>query len=421
MTTPILQQMHKISVSLFALCLALTFASLFLYNKALYAEVLRYWGNPSAPFPFVDLHYVLSNVQCWKLGINVYVQNPCDVLHRTFDYSPLWLRATFLPAPEWTSMLGWALLLSFILSLCYLIRWHGVREFFLFTLATISPMVVYGVERANVDVIIFLCCLSVGMLLTRKLPQRLLGYLVILLVGLLKFYPLTLLILVIRERLLTCIAIVAVTLGSLILFYAEYRDELLEMALNLPSGSYFYDIFGAPDLPYGLKQVLPDFMQSYYNPNVLYGILISLSTIYSMYIFRQCQMRQYVAMLPPLPRIFLMIGAILVIGCFVFGQNNPYRGIYFLFVVTGLLALSRKAEGKANSLIFSVSSIIVIFLMWAEWPSRAIKVLGMLISSKIPDITFWLCYQLLWWWLIGLLGGLVMSYVWNNTSARAWN
>jgi hypothetical protein len=111
-----------------------------------------------------------------------------------------------------------------------------------------------------------------------------------------------------------------------------------------------------------------------------------------------------------------MIGAVLIIGCFVLGQNNPYRGIYFLFVLTGLLALSRKEEGKENSLIFSVSIVIVIFLMWAEWPSRAVKVVGMLISSEIPDITFWLYYQLLWWWLVGFLGGLVMSYIWMSNT-----
>jgi hypothetical protein len=65
---------------------------------ALYDSIVSAWGVIPFESPFVDIHGVLSSVQCWGEGVNVYVANPCDVLERVFFYLPLlmWLAPTGL-------------------------------------------------------------------------------------------------------------------------------------------------------------------------------------------------------------------------------------------------------------------------------------------------------------------------------------
>ena len=96
--------------------------------------------------------------------------------------------------------MGLALDLLFILSLASVLRPRTSREIWIYGLAVLSPTTVYAVERANNDLIVFLLILSGGMLLTVRQPSRLCSYALFLVAGLLKYYPLALLVLLIRER-----------------------------------------------------------------------------------------------------------------------------------------------------------------------------------------------------------------------------
>src|SRR5215467_13068181 len=98
--------------------LAATIALALVYELApeRYYPVLQFFGVSPFPDPFLDFQAVLSAVDCWQRGIDVYVNNPCDVLNRPFKYSPLWLRFAFLPGKEWTN-LGLCLAISFFIAL----------------------------------------------------------------------------------------------------------------------------------------------------------------------------------------------------------------------------------------------------------------------------------------------------------------
>ena len=62
--------------------------------------------------------------------------------------------------------------------------------------ATISTMVVFALERANADILLFILALVAVFLAERGSAARLLGYCVALLAALLKYYPIMLLIMV---------------------------------------------------------------------------------------------------------------------------------------------------------------------------------------------------------------------------------
>src|SRR5258707_15413657 len=88
------------------------------YDPSAYFRAMTVVMLHPYPLPFIDAQQLPALIDCWKHGVDVYVSAPCDPLHRTFAYSPLWLRATFLPA--WSNWMGLALGAAFLMSLTLL-------------------------------------------------------------------------------------------------------------------------------------------------------------------------------------------------------------------------------------------------------------------------------------------------------------
>ena len=55
--------------------------------------------------------------------------------------------------------------------------------------ATLSTMVIFALERANIDVLLFVMALTTGVLAECRLFMRVLGYFVALVAAMLKYYP----------------------------------------------------------------------------------------------------------------------------------------------------------------------------------------------------------------------------------------
>ena len=200
-----------------------------------YYRVLAFIGIVPFRYPFLDFQFVLASVDCWQRGVDVYVTNPCDVLDRPFDYSPLWLRFAFLPGKEWTNPLGLCLAISFFLALAVLPPPRSGRELLPRLVATLSPVTTFAVERGNIDLLMFVIATAAGVLLLRPLRGRVAGYAMIVIAGLLKFYPLVLMVLTLRERprvfLWVNAAAAAVVLATGLYFHAE----VVKMVPNIPT------------------------------------------------------------------------------------------------------------------------------------------------------------------------------------------
>jgi hypothetical protein len=159
--------------------------------------------------------------------------------------------------------IGIALDLAFLMSLFWLVKPVNWRELIVFALPCTSTMVFFALERGNVDVIIFVILVAAGVLSTGQLASRLLSYALILLAGLLKFYPVTVLSTALRERPRTFFAISAAAGLIISGFVYRFHGELRVMARNIPHGLYdlyVSDRFGAVNLPFGLEQGLMKFV-----------------------------------------------------------------------------------------------------------------------------------------------------------------
>src|SRR5262249_36689986 len=159
-----------------------------------YFWILTHWGVASFSFPFLDLHALFASWECKRLGVDVLAQNPCDALARPFDYSPLLLIGSSIPLGVGaTDVVGWVLDFLFFVSLLLLPPVRRPWELLIVVLASLSTMVAFAAERANLDVPVFMVALGVGWLVLRPGPERLLAYPIILLAAIgIKYYPISL-------------------------------------------------------------------------------------------------------------------------------------------------------------------------------------------------------------------------------------
>jgi hypothetical protein len=377
-----------------------------------YFGALRFVGIEPFRFPFLDLHAILAAGECHQQKIDVYLTNPCDVLGRPHVYSPLWLSILpdFLGTAD-TRWIGLALDVLFLLSLGFIFHPRGRYGLAVFTLAAFSPTTFYAVERANNDVIVFLLVLGGCLLVGADRAKRLAGQTLWLLAGLLKYYPLVLLVFIAGERLPSALLPAGVAGLAVLLFGLHYHGELSVALGNIPAPSYFTDSFAAKNLPYGLAEGLTDL--SSVSATAIALVLLAMLTV--LMIMRS---RRTV-------RLFddgaidwtgwdmhcLAVGGLLLAACFFCGQNISYRGIFFLLALPGLIHLRAAGGSVALKQWSSIMIAAALFLMWNEfirrWLHASMAALTDQWLGNRIEILFWVGRELVWWWLIAGLMAIV--------------
>jgi hypothetical protein len=398
-------------------------AWLYATGSVFYSRILTAWMFIPWKYPFIDLAAIPTWQRCWQLhGFDVYTsasQTSCDTL--PIIYSPLWLRLTFLPTdPAWTNWMGLLVVSAFLLSLGLLPLSPRPADRALIILATFSAPPVFAMERGNVDLIMFLLAVGAALCLEGALPRRILGYGLMLVGGLLKFYPLVLLFLLLRERLRILVAIglaaTAITVGTAIVFL----DELRRLT-PAPSGAPFHFMWGARNIPTGFPTVMRAFLRaadapprmievlagSPWLPAILAAVLLAATFAIALRLARRPDLRASLAGLSDRTHRFLLIGGILVVGCFFAGQNINYRSIFLLLILPGLLALTQIAANRCLRHIFALATVALLCVLWELTIRLAVaNSFGgsyLLLEDSLPIYTVWVVKELAWWWLVTVL------------------
>ena len=382
---------------------------------SLYFGALSLLGVEPFSFPFLDAHAVLAAAECGRQGVEVYLSNPCDALGRPHAYSPLWL--AIVPGSLGTGATGWvgaSLDLLFLLSFTVVLRPRTAGELFILGAAAVSPMTVYALERANNDLVIFLLVICGARLFTIPRPYRLFSYGLFVTAGLLKYYPLVLLVLAAREGRRDGLVIAgAVILALVFLAVAFYPDLSLAAASIPPGASFFTDAFSARNLPFGFAEALGKGVSRALIAGSLLSALCGLAvarTLRTLRLLGREQLDWAAA-----ETQFLVIGGLLVAACFFAGQNVNYRGIFLLPVVAGLVCLHRSVKNPEVRRFCGQMIAAVLFIMWEEFFRRALHAVispvpGEGLSSR-AEVFFWVGRELVWWWLVIGLAALVLSYL----------
>jgi hypothetical protein len=360
--------------------LAATIAVALLYHvePQYYYRVLGFIGIEPSHHPFGDLRIVLSWVDCWQRGLDVYFNNPCDGDGSVMDYPPLWLLFTFLPGEEWTKPLGLCIAISFFLALAFLPPPRSGRELLPRLIATLSPVTTFAVERGNMDLLMFAMATAAGILLLGPLRRRVAAYTIIVIAGLLKIYPLVLMALTLRERPRVFLGVTGTAATVVLATGVYFHAEIVKMVANLTPFTHwpphlpneaFSDVFGAYLLPVLFAQKV----DAAIHPGLIVLRLVKVATFAALFLamagwfFCMVRWRDFriaLARLPDPDKIFLLIGAALIGGCFFAGPNFGYRGIYLLFTLPGLLAIALMKGDLRVRQVAVQECVLVIALTW---------------------------------------------------------
>jgi hypothetical protein len=400
--------------------------------RDLYSAIVEHWGVKRFSFGllFGDMEGLLAAWQCHRFGIDVVVVDPCDIVLRSFNYSPLWLIGSSLRLDVGaTNAAGWACGFAFLLCLFLLPPPRRVRDVPIIVLATLSTMVAFAVERGNPDMIIFMLVLLAGYLALRSPGARVLAYFVALAAGLLKYYPITLLVLTFRERVATFLAVNFAALCCILVFAAIYRSELERGIPLIATGIYFGDMFAAKNLPFGIAQAVfagSDPSSPVSSRSVafaLYALMLLSCGANSVRMLKPADLRLALSSLTAHESMFLALGSVLIVGCFFAGQNVGYRGIFLLLVLPGLLAVAGTAVDGRTRALANITSALIVFVMWGEFfrTNLIVALRGLAADEGVVQtawFAFWLVRELAWWWSISVLAAVTLYFLSESEVGR---
>ena len=397
----------RFGISLIALGALALFAALRMGAPSAYAAVLTLFDIPRLPVTFSDLGAVAQAVHCAGQGVNVYVANAC-MGGGIYNYSRLLLHFGGIGAL--TGHLGAAglgLALLFIAALAALPSPRSRVEFWLRALGSVSVSVVFALERANLDAVVFLLALGGILLMRRCIVARLAGYALFCVAAALKYYPVALLVLALREAPRRLVLLAALGVAALAAFLARFGAGTLAALAVVPHGPPFGNCFGAIDIPLGLGIGIAAVHGATADALMNYQMTLPLHLAYVAMIlaalwrgWRNAPLYQAgFTTIEDEARVPLIGGAALITACFFMAQNIDYRAIFLLLALPGAFALRRVGVGRGG-----VLGIAMVALLWESFfritALSVMKHLAGPVAGYSAAIMVWLGREVLWWWVV---------------------
>jgi len=406
-------------------------ATLYARHITLYLKILHFVGLDPWDYPFIDGDFIFGMKACWQMGIDVYRTLPCDIVPgNKMAYSPLWQRLPLLPTTHAArNPVGLTTDLLLLLSLTLLPPTRTWREVALMSLATISPMVCFALERNNIDVWIYLLIVAGVWLFMRPRVGRNIAYGAFLLAGLLKYYPFVLFALALKERPARLLAICTICMTVLAVFIVIFWSELLEAVPNIPAGWPSANFEGLVNLPLAFVGLTwPEgTMPGHERTLIILAIRLLLTALviaWAATLAMRPGFAEAMARLPQADATWLVAGCVVMGGCYALAQNNGYRGIYLLIAISGLLALRRASD--APELRATLASLItmIVPIMWMDalryWASLILHAAPIGEGMRIElSFVVWLVGELLWLNLERLLIAVMLVFALQTATGGA--
>jgi hypothetical protein len=377
---------------LLALC-----AGLWSFDRGGYFAVMAAWGVPALDRPFADWAAVVHLMHCADRGVNVYVASGCG----TFSYGPLWVWTRLIPLrPAWTDGMALAIDAAFFASLWFVFRpksWGGAA---VGAAISISPMVVYGAERANADLILFVLVIAAGVLFDGPGARRIGAYALLLLAALLKFYPVAGLFLLVRERPKAFVP-VALALGATVaLLAALFGHQLAAAVAALPAPRWTVDGAAVLNLWQGLQVLAPSRPLAV----AMTLLVVAGAAVLTLRLARRPDLADALAAVGARERTLLVLGAAITITFYFLDQPIAYHGVFLLPAEAGLIALRRQAAARLKAPLTWAAAAPLI-LMWEP----AVRDL-ILAAGPRAWAACWLAREVIGWGLIATLAAILARF-----------
>ena len=323
------------NIFLYSSALFLTLLIIYLiFPTILYSYITPAVENSEKYFLFVDWSAIIDSIKCKKLGVDVFVTNPCDVLNRTHLYGSILLFIPFFENHDYFYYQNFPIFINIIFILVLMLHFNLRKfpEIILFILTIFNPSTLMLMERLNIDIFIFLFLILLCFYRSNILNLFLLAPLT-----LAKFYPLSLVTLffLTKEKKITKNVFFVLLFVVLVSIYVYFdRLNFIKIFLSLSQ-------FGAaPNFAFNanaFKKIIV-FYPNFYN-HLLSIFLVCVSLFFIVYtaikfhknkVLKDFNFSTY-------EEILLMSGGALLILTYFLISNIYYREIYIFCLVPYLL------------------------------------------------------------------------------------
>jgi hypothetical protein len=371
------------------LAISLYFGLLYLSNLfTSYYTVWKKLGVPTIVPIFADLRGVLAGFECTRLGYDVLYELPCDPWKREFlAYPRIWMRLTWLGWDQHHAIvLGILMAVSFYVATLILVGRLNNYEAIIYTLILYSPTVMLLIERANVDIIIYVL-LFLSLLLSQSLSLaiRTAGYSLLVLSIFLKLFSVFSLSFLLKEKRSIFLFLFPSLLTVTILYLFSITEEINKIKSYFPV-NLFYS-FGGKILPHFLGIVLSPSHTFSRSRNVFLAlilILVILLSIIALFRIAIAVIREFKNWLTfPLPSSSIgnniesglsldsfRIGSSLYLGTFLLSISFDYKLAFLIFTVPQILLWIKRDERLGLSSSFALVGILSTLYLSAffyEW------------------------------------------------------
>ena len=300
---------------------------------------------------FADWSVILNANICQEKGFDVYLDNPCDQWNRKHVYGEILLNIPFITKYPKFYFVILPIIFNylFIYIVVSFFNFRNKIEYLTMFLFLLSAPVILAIERANNDIIIF-----IFVVLIAKNQKLLLNYLLLILVAVSKFYPISLVIIFLFKKKIKNILlnmIIFLLIIFTILFFQ--LDQLIKIFDNQSqfsgSGIYEFSFLGAVNFIKNLNIYLNG--KDYNWIKYLYVCIILIIPLIITIILSL----KNISTNKPIAKLFFInsfenrlyiLSTTLILICYFLFSNFFYREIFFLGLIPWIIKEKNSIEDK---------------------------------------------------------------------------
>jgi len=347
-----------------------------LFTSYGYDNTWQMWNIPTMSPHFADLRTITGGALSHAQGLDPMMQNPGDPWNRPLNYPRIWQALYYFDIhPRHTIYIGITLITLFLVGLCLVLPNASYTTLFLVMAAVLSPATLLGVERGNIDLLMFF---GVALAVFLMNGRYIFSAIALFMTFVLKLFPIfafAVLLKAPKKLFIRYLAIIVALVGLYVFF--TYSDIVL-IREGTPQSTF---------LSYGLNVFWMQTMKfdenlGFYTKIFAY-VLLLLSFVAAFFAFLRKDFS-----LSENPHEILYFdafraGAAIYVGTFILGNNWDYR-LMFLILTLPQLVLWSQHSTRSIAIIARLSLISILVSMWY----MAITQFG----SSTPSIVFFIYY-----------------------------
>jgi len=174
---------YKINILVFFITLTLIY---FLFPNFVYKYFVPVLVKNKQLFLFADWSVIISAINCKNMGLNVFIENPCDFIGRKHVYGSLILLIPYIKEFSKFYFFYFPILINILFIIIVILHFNLLKfkELLLFIFFIFNPSTLLAIERLNIDLLIL-----INVILISYFSSNYLRLLLIPLLTTIKFYP----------------------------------------------------------------------------------------------------------------------------------------------------------------------------------------------------------------------------------------